>query len=203
MANIKHVGRTITNNRRVVVAYRVVPGEPDHCIVVTTENLSADEHDTLMRVVESPAGQDAQEFALVMSRSTMPDGRNMLSHLHQTGKMIKVKTDNVEMIPNRNSSILLSELNEIIAQQKGVTVADLALSDGNTPAKPSEPVVAEPVVAEPVAQAEPLSDEELARQLRSQADAMFKEAKALREQAESLSPTKRTTKKKEVESEST
>ena len=197
MANIKHVGRTITNNRRVVVAYRVVPGEPDHCIVVTTENLSADEHDTLMRVVESSAGQEAQEFALVMSRSTMPDGRNMLSHLHQTGKMIKVKTDNVEMIPNRNSSILLSELNEIIAQQKGVTVADLALNDGNTPTRNAEST--ETVVAEPVAQAEPLSDEALARQLRSQADAMFKEAKALREQAESLSPTKRTTKKKEVE----
>ena len=40
-----------------------------------------------------------------------------------------------------------------------------------------------------------LTDEDLAAQYRSQADALFKEAKALREQAEELKPTKRKTKK--------
>jgi hypothetical protein len=39
-----------------------------------------------------------------------------------------------------------------------------------------------------------LSDEDLAAQYRSQADAMFKEAKRLREQAEELAPTKKKTK---------
>jgi hypothetical protein len=200
MTNIKHVGRMTTNNRRVVVAYRVVPGEPDHCIVVTTENLPADEHDALMRIVESPAGQEAQEFALVMARSSTPDGRNMLNHFHQTGKMIKVRTDQVEMIPNRNSSILLKELNEIIAQQKGVTVADLALTDGKS-TTPSKEVETNTTVTE-ATNNEVLTDEDLARQYRSQADALFKEAKRLRDQAEELSPTKRSTKKTEADIES-
>ena len=59
---IKHVGRIITNNRKVVVAYRVVPDEPENCVVIQTENLSADEHDTLIKAVESEAGQQADEF---------------------------------------------------------------------------------------------------------------------------------------------
>lgn len=198
MANLKHVGRLVKNKRRVVVAYRVVPDEPENCIVCVTESMSADEHDSLMKAVESPAGQEANEFALVMARSTVPDGRNMLSHFHRTGKMVKVPTSEVEMVPNRNTSILLSELNELIAQQQGVTVADLAVSDGSTPVKKQE---AQPVVEQsetPVSTNEPLSDEDLARQYRSQADALYKEAKRLRDEAEQLSPTKRTTKKKET-----
>jgi len=57
MANIKHVGRIATTKRKVIVAYRVVPNDPENCIVVTTENLMADEHDALMKLVESDAGQ--------------------------------------------------------------------------------------------------------------------------------------------------
>lgn len=198
MANLKHVGRLVKNKRRVVVAYRVVPGEPENCIVCVTESMSADEHDSLMKAVESPAGQEANEFALVMARSTIPDGRNMLSHFHRTGKMVKVPTSEVEMVPNRNTSILLSELNELIAQQQGVTVADLAVSDGSTPVKKQETQPVEESVEPTVTTNEPLSDEDLARQYRSQADALYKEAKRLRDQAEQLSPTKRTTKKKET-----
>ena len=44
---------------------------------------------------------------------------------------------------------------------------------------------------------EVLTDEALAAQYRSQADALFKEAKSLREQAEALVPTKRKTKSKQ------
>lgn len=199
MANLKHVGRLVKNKRRVVVAYRVVPGEPENCIVCVTESMSADEHDSLMKAVESPAGQEANEFALVMARVTIPDGRNMLAHFHRTGKMVKVPTSEVEMVPNRNTSILLSELNELIAQQQGVTVADLAVSDGSMPPRKqeSQATIEQPVSA--VSIDEPLSDEEIARNLRSQADAMFKEAKRLREQAEELSPTKRTKKKETSE----
>ena len=39
---LKHVGRLITNGRKVIVAYRVVPNEPENCVVVTTENLNAE-----------------------------------------------------------------------------------------------------------------------------------------------------------------
>lgn len=199
MASLKHVGRLVKNNRRVIVAYRVVPDEPENCIVCVTESMAADEHDSLMKAVESSAGQEANDFALVMARSTIPDGRNMLSHFHRTGKMVKVPTSEVEMLPNRNTAIMLNELNEIIAQQQGVTVADLAVTDGTRSSSPSVAKAedAPSLVEAPVTSNEPLSDEAIARNLRSQADAMFKEAKHLREQAEELSPTKRT-KKKEI-----
>jgi hypothetical protein len=178
------------NKRKVVVAYRVVPGEPENCIVVTTENLMAEEHDALMKAVESDAGQSTNEFSEVMNRTRLPDGRIMLPAFHTTGKLAKVPTADVEMTPDRNNTIKLSELNEVIAQQKGVTVADLAgVSADATTTTQSETV--------PTATDDVLTDEALAAQYRSQADAMFKEAKRLREQAEELVPTKKKTKKTE------
>jgi len=175
------------NKRKVVVAYRVVPNEPDNCIVVTTENLMAEEHDALMSMIESDAGQSTNELAEVMARTRLPDGRVMLPAFHATGKLAKVPTAQVEMTPNRNNTVLLSELNELIAQQKGVTVADLA----------GVKTQDAPVVQETVANEGVLTNEELAAQYRSQADALFKEAKSLREQAEQLVPTKKKTKKTE------
>jgi hypothetical protein len=59
---LKHIGRVKANQRKVVVAYRVVPGEPEQCLIVQTENLSADDHDSLMKAVESSSGQEAYEF---------------------------------------------------------------------------------------------------------------------------------------------
>ena len=178
------------NQRRVIVAYKVVPNEPDQAIVVTTENLAAEEHDTLMKLVESPAGQEAEDLATVMMRTSLPDGSNMLARFHTTGKMVKVPTASVQMIPNRNTTILLSELNEAIAQQKGVTVADLAVKSGE--AKPS--VVAEAATANVPEATVPttdgvITDEDMAAKLRSDADRLYKEAKALRAQAEELVPT--------------
>jgi len=172
------------------VAYRVVPDEPDNCIVVYTESLDADMHDSLMKLVESNSGQSANELADAMARTLLPDGRNMLATFHQTGKLNKVSTNLVLMIPNNQSSVLLSELNETIASQKGVSVEDLAAS---APKSGTQTSSAEPVVETPDA---PLSDEDLAAQYRSQADTMFKEAKKLREQAEELAPAKKTTSKK-------
>jgi hypothetical protein len=188
---LKHVGRMANNKRKVVVAYRVVPGEPENCIVVTTENLMAEEHDTLMKMVESDAGQSTNELSEVMARTQLPDGRNMLAGFHTTGKMTKVPTANVEMTPDRNNTIMLNELNEIIAQQKGVTVADLAGT--TTSAQTTTPEA----TTQPTATDNVMSDEDLAASYRSQADAMFKEAKRLREQAEELVPTKKKTKKTE------
>ena len=192
---IKHVGRMVKNKRKIIVAYRVVPGEPDNAIVVTTENLEAADHDVLIKTVESDAGQSANEFADVMARTRLVDGRNMLAAFHTTGKMVKVPTKDVEMTPNTQTTILLSELNQAIADQKGVTVADLAVADGSNPKTEAAPVAEATPVAEaaPVADTGVLTDDDLAAQYRSQADALFKEAKALREQAEALVPTKKKT----------
>lgn len=197
MTNLKHVGRMVKTQRRVVVAYKVVPGEPENCIVIPTESLTADEHDSLMKVVESPSGQDANELATVLARSVLPDGRPMLAAFYSTGKMIKESSVSVEMLPNRSTSILLSELNELIAQQMGVSVEDLAIRSETATSTAKKNKVEETtsvlptdIVEDTVVQI-PLTSEDLAKQMRSHADAMFKEAKRLREEAESLSPIKK------------
>ena len=196
---LKHVGRMAHNKRRVIVAYKVLPGDPDHCVVVTTENLEAGDHDSLIKLVESASGQQADDLATVMMRSTLSDGSNMLARFHTTGKMIKVKTADVEMIPNQNSSIRLNELNEAIAAQRGITVNDLAVtgSDGKTVQQSSAPAMtasemaaAAPSVA-PVAEDGVMTDEVLAKKFRSDADRLSKEAAELRRQAEELVPTKK------------
>jgi hypothetical protein len=140
-----------------------------------------------------------------MARTQLPDGSNMLARFHATGKMMKVASADVEMTPNNNTSISLAELNEVIAEQKGVTVADLALADeaGNRPevvTETTDPSLSAEQVAAGASNDGVLSDADLAAQYRSQADALFKEAKALREQAEELVPTKKKTAKKTVES---
>lgn len=188
------------NRRKVAVAYRTIPNEPYSAVVVTTENLMADEHDALIKLIESPAGQQANELADAMGRTQLPDGRNMLAGFHTTGKMIKVKTDEVEMTPDTSTTIPLNELNEIVAQQKGVAIEDLAIQSGKKKAdKPASVEEAVTDIVEDVTMTteDVITDEQLAAQYRSQADALFKEAKSLREQAEELVPTKRKSKKTE------
>ena len=200
---LKHVGRLKNNKNKVVVAYRTIPGDAKHAVVVNTPGLSADEHDSLMKYVESQAGQDAYEFAEMMARATLPDGRNMLAAFHTTGKMMKVAVEEVEMQPDHQTVMPLDELNQMIAEQKGVTIDELAI-------KPDVPVN-ESTEATPVASMQTadiptsqdnnvLSDADLAAQYRSQADGLYKEAKALRAKAEELVPTIKKSKAKATSS---
>jgi len=199
---LKHIGRLKHNQRKVVVAYKTLPDDPNHCVCVSTENLEAADHDFLMQLVESNSGQSTDEFAEAMARSTLSDGSNMLHAFHHTGKMARYATTDIEMLPNSHTTIPLDELNRMIAEQKGITVEELALKDPSQKKKaqaakaPSEPVTPTPVAEAPV---EPLqapedgvlTDEQIAANYRSQADRLFKEAKLLREQAEALVPTKK------------
>jgi len=197
MAALKHIGRVTKTKKKCAVAYRVLPGDPDNCLVVFTESLDAADHDTLISLIESNAGQNAVEFADAMARSSLSDGRNMLAGFHKTGKLTKVATNLIEMTPNNNTSLPLDELNKTIAEQKGVTVNDLAMKDpqGATIAEVKDAPVADPAASYTApATTDVLTDEVLAAQYRSQADSLFKEAKTLREQAEELVPTKRKSK---------
>ena len=210
MANIKHVGRLKANQRKVAVAYRVLPNDPEHALIVDTATLSDADHDSLMKLIESDAGQQAHELAEAMDRAVLSDGARMLPRFHQTGRLQKIRTDAIEMTPNNTTAVLLSEINSAVAEQKGVTVADLAIKgDSGNPASTTEtvgtvnemPTTDTNVMAEADAariqapQDGVISDEDLAAGYRSQADRLFKEAKRLREQAEELVPTKK--KKKE------
>ena len=191
---LKHIGR-LKNGRKVIVAYRTLPDDPLHCLIVTTSNLESADHDTLMSLVDSNVGQNAEEFADAMNRTMLEDGRNMLHRFHATGKLDRVPTEHVEMTPDSKTVIKLNELNEIIAKQKGVSIDDLAIKDPNNKKTESTTKVTESAAK---TNQDPLSDEDIASSYRSQADQLFKEAKRLRDQAEQLSPTKKTKKTDEV-----
>tara|TARA_B110000977_G_scaffold101412_1_gene132888 strand:- start:403 stop:1032 length:630 start_codon:yes stop_codon:yes gene_type:complete len=204
MADTKHVGRIAKSRKKCGIVYRVVPGEPESCVIVMTESLDAADHDSLINLINSATAQDSYELGEAMSRSQLSDGSNMLARFHTTGRMQKVATNLVEMTPNNNASINLAELNNIIAQQKGVTVADLALG-GSKPAvvntgvtnaadayvTPSMAAMNEAVATNDGV----ITDDMLAAKYRSDADRLSKEAATLRRQAEELAPTKKATKK--------
>ena len=197
---LKHVGKMKNNNAKVLVAYRTLPGESDNALVVDVARLTDAQHDELMKVVESNQAQTANELADVLSRRYFPDGRQMLNALHTDGRLKKVGTTSVIMTPTNSNTVVLSELNQMIAEQKGVTVDQLAVTEteetvataNEMPTATTEPAPTE-VQQNPN---QPLTDEDLAKSYRSQADRLSKEAAALRRQAEELVPTKKKTAKK-------
>jgi hypothetical protein len=198
MATLKHVGRIKNNKKKCCVVYRVLPGDPNTALVVLTQSLDASEHDALISLVDSSTAQQSDELGEAMARAQLPDGRNMLAGFHTTGKLLKVATNQIEMTPNNTTTVQLDVLNNAIAEQKGVTVNDLAIKDakGQTvPVAKDAPVDATEVYTD---QAEGvLSDADLAKSYRSQADRLSKEAAQLRRQAEELVPTKKSAKTKE------
>ena len=193
---MKHVGKMKNNSARVAVVYRTLPGEATNCLVVGTQGLSDSYHDSLMTLIESDSGQQANELADILSVRKFPDGSNMLQYLHVNGHLKKVRTEMVLMTPNTQTQIPLNELNQLIATQKGVRVEDLAVSDGSEqrPVSKEKPVEPAPVESE-VKEVFKLSPAEM----RSRADALYKEAAKLRKEADELDPPKKKAKAEKVE----
>lgn len=202
MVNLKHVGRMKATGKKVLVAYRTLPGDAYSCLVIPTESLDDSYHNAIINLVESASAQEAYEFAEALDRTQFPDGSRMLPSLHVKGKLIKAPTSQVEMTPVIGQSILLSELNQIIAEQRGVAVDDLSIKPGSqdkvevTEVATAKEVAPAPVEStpEPVSVSEPVSfdtPEAEAKHYRSQADKLAKEAAKFRRMAEELVPTKK------------
>ena len=189
---MKHIGRMKETGRKVAVVFRTIPGDPHSALVVQTENIKDADHDKLMTLIESNTGQTADELADAMQRTPLGDGSMMLNSFHLTGKLTKVSTSDVEMTPDTASTIGLDELNKMIAEQKGVGVADLAVggSSVDTIATAETVPSGEASATVEAAKEQPLTDEQLANNMRADADRLFKEATELRKQAEDLDPSK-------------
>ncbi len=200
MKVLKHVGKIKNTGAKVLVVFRTLPGESNFCLVLPTATLPDIYHDSIMQLVESDQGQDTNEFGEIMFIRHFPDGRRMLTAMQVDQRLQKVSTDNVIMTPTLNQSIPLDQLNVIIAEQKGMSVGDLAslVTGARQSDRADSKDVKEETVETPTKSNEPLSDKDLARSYRSQADAMYKEAARLRKQADELDPpVKKTTKSKE------
>jgi len=201
---IKHVGRVLATKKKVLVAYRTLPGEAHSCLVVPTENMPDIFHDAIINLVESGSGQDSYEFADALDRNQFPDGSNMLRWLHGNQRLIKARTNEIEMTPTTGFSILLSELNQIIAEQRGVAVDDLSIKSETQEKKEARRMdeVPEPPAIKQTAEVIETSvnnnqiqtfetPEAEAKFYRSQADKLSKQAAEMRRKAEELAPIKK------------
>lgn len=198
MADIKHVGRIVSTGRKCIVVYRTLPGDAFNALIIPTENLSESYHDALINLVDSTSAQTSNELSEVLARALFPDGSTMLPSLHVKGLLNKVPTDQILMTPNPSQSILLSELNQIIAEQLGVSVQDLSIKPEKPPTEVQEVATAidispktnntETVIDQASSE---LSKEQLAKKYRSDADRLSKEAAQLRRLAEELIPIKK------------
>lgn len=193
---IKHVGKLTNTGDKIAVVFRTVPGESDQALVLPVATLKDEIHDSLMKMIESDQAQQTNELGEIMFSRTFPDGRPMLQAMQSEGRLKKVPTSTVSMTPTPLSEIMLSELNILIAEQKNMPVDQLYTLVSGAP-KVSETV--EQTVSETAPSEEPvatstdgvLSDSDLAKSYRSQADAMYKEAARLRREADELDPPKK------------
>ncbi len=204
-ANHKHVGRIKNTGRRCLVVFRTLPNDAFNCLIIQTESLEPDYHDQLISLVDSAAAQSANEFSEVLARSMFSDGSTMLPSLHVKGLLTKIATDQVEMIPNMQTTILLSELNQAIAEQQGVSIQDLAMRGSvkeaaevqeiakvqNIPTSLPESDLGKTTSSSVNQEATFNTPEDEARYYRSQADKLAKQAAEMRRKAEELAPTKK------------
>lgn len=211
---IKHVGKH--NDKKVIIVFREVPNEEHMCLVVYSDLLSRLIHDELMSAVEGVVAQSTPDLADVLFRTTMADGRNLLTALHAEQFMKKVPTNQVLVTPTSKSSVRLDELNSILkemaqGEQAVKRLEDLDKNAGMVTKRAKESrEVGAPVntragaVDVPASTDGVLTDADLAKQLldqsvsmKAQAEQLLAEAKRLEQEAKTLKPTnvKRTTKK--------
>lgn len=202
----KHIGKH--NSKKVVLLFREVPGEEHMCLVAYSDLLPRLYHDPVMKVLESPIGQQATNFSDALFRSMMPDGRNCLEALHKDGLIKKVPTNQVTVTPTTTSSVRLDELNTILNEMaKGEDavkrMADLDANKGMTGKKNKdvrEVGVPNNTRSTPAQLSEPesgvLSDADLARDriqqaetMKANAEQMLKEVERLLTEAAALDPT--------------
>jgi hypothetical protein len=212
---LKHIGRMKNTGVKLLTVFRTLPGESNMALVLPVSGLSDSYHDSIMTVVETDQAQEAFELGEILFTRTFPDGRPMLQALQADGRLQKVATDLVVMSPTANDSIQLDQLNVLIAEQRNCSVDDLYTFVSGAPKKsdvtvediakvkdlaPSvDPDIPAPVRAQ-AANTEALSDRDIAKSYRSQADAMYKEAARLRKEADELDPPQKKTTKKVEES---
>lgn len=184
---MKHVGKN-QHGSRVVVVFREIPDDADHCLVVHSDSLMDMYHDNLMRTVETNSAQATVDLYEVLQRSHFTDGGQMLNTLHQRGLLKKYSVDDITMVPMPNRAVPLRDVNNAIREGKGEEVMP-AQTPTETKAADENPVLVD--TAPQTAQAEVGSEEQqksLAESKLLQARLMEEDAKNLREEAYKLDP---------------
>lgn len=215
---IKHVGKH--GDRKVCILWREVPNEDHMSLVIYPETLPAPWEDAIMRVLESDAGQQAEQFADALHRSLLPDGRLILETLHREKMIKKIRAADVLVTPRTDSSIRLDELNVMLREMSTGEAARKKLAENDAARgmvapevkrraeeefrsrqtqsrEPITPVSAAASASNPQGA---LSDRALAENMLAQAQRMEAEAKGLiaeaarmKKEAERMDPTVQST----------
>lgn len=198
---IKHVGRH--GDRKVAIVFREVPGEEHMCLLVYTETMPVAMHDALMRTIETPTCQAAENLGDALFRELFADGRPMLQTLHAEGMLKKVQTKQVVVTPNPSSHVNLEEMNDILRKMKLGEEAVREMADidrnkgitgkvrprdefGREIGAPTDQVRAGSAAIAGSDAALALDDAALANNFRSQAQRMANEAQQLMAESERL-----------------
>lgn len=195
---LKHVAKH--NDKKAVLLFREVPNEGHMALVAYSDLLPRLVHDEIMKVLESPTGQAAENLADALFRNIMADGRNTLEVLHKEGFIKKVPTNQIIVTPGGKSNVRLDELNNILNEMKQgeeaiKRMAELDSNRGMSGKRRAEPrEVGAPrnsratpaQVTESVSVDGILSDADLAKQRLDQAERMRESAKQLLAEAERL-----------------
>ena len=129
MADImKHVAEW--QDRKCLVLFREVPGEPENALVVMSGELGTTQHDELIKEVDSPEAQNNNNLADVLNGRNFSDGRIMLKALHEDQLITKVPVSEIVMLPTVKDRVPLADLNSAIADiEKGQEMDKPTLAD--------------------------------------------------------------------------
>lgn len=188
---LRHVGKQ--GDRKLAVIFRELPGEPHMCLVTYTQTLNQHIHDPMMRCIESEIGQNSENLADALNRSYTQDGKPILQVLHHEGLLKKVQTSQVVMTPSPTVSIKLEELNTILNEMSQGEAAVKRLAELDSSQGLQDPADVARRMRGPGEKSAPvtptgdlLGDQQIANNLRQQADKMIREAKGLMAEAERL-----------------
>lgn len=194
MAIVKHIGKH--GDQRVAILYRKVPGEDHMALVVYPDKLQRTMHDSIMKVLESAQGQEADQFADPLSRNLLPDGRVILTTLHKEGFIKKVRTQEIIVTPNATSHVRLDELNKILdgMEAGGEAAQKMAELDANAglvdPVQQAKDQAAIAEAGDGVLDDSAIAKERLdqSKQMAAEAAALLAESKRLEDEAYGLDP---------------
>lgn len=201
MANLKHIGQVSNTGIKCVVVFREIYNEKGHvvdtenCLVVETDRLPDYAHDDVVRVVESPAGQEATEFYEIANREYFSDGAPMLQEMHKRGWLKKYPTSNITLTPNRSTGVPLNEVNEVIRKQAtGMSEQDIrnTMVDDTDKAPRTQTSLSPSQTIDQAVDAPTegvLDDTAIAQGLLSQAETFLAEAERLKSEAYEMAPS--------------
>lgn len=139
--NLKHLGVLKEDGAQVAILFRTIPNESNFCLVIGPKFLSDIHRESLMRALESKEGQASFELGTHLAKVAFPDGPNMLAMLHLDNYIKRMSTKDIIVTYGAGDAgkISLDKLNQMIADDMGVSINDLAIKEDVVISKKPKP----------------------------------------------------------------